>query len=93
MEHLDAQFGGQYDLDYDFEIYWKQVVEYVLVSLFITPLFPDTRLPFYRHCGIATDGTRVPSHPQAPLSVEQYTSLANSSNKTEVARPSDETQT
>jgi CRAL/TRIO domain len=58
---LDADFGGDYQYEFDHEAYWNQLIQYV------SPSFPlhfragnalELKL-IGRACGVAPDGTRV----------------------------------
>ena len=39
--HLDADFGGEYEFEFEPEEYWRQIVECVLAGL--VKLHPDPR--------------------------------------------------
>lgn len=54
---LDADLGGDYNFEYDFESYWAQMVEYVFVVML--QFLCIKMLTVSRHCNIAPDGTRV----------------------------------
>jgi hypothetical protein len=61
-EQLDADFGGDYEFEFDAESYWQQVVSYVIllpVRLRILGVDLFSYLGLCRHCAIAPDGTRV----------------------------------
>jgi len=49
-EHLDADFGGDYEFEWDFEEYWRQIVEYCGIA-------PDgTRVKKDKEALVDTDG-------------------------------------
>lgn len=59
-EQLDADFGGDYEYEFDHEAYWNQLLEYVKCASFPTLKFTTViHLKIDRACGIAPDGTRV----------------------------------
>jgi len=75
-EQLDADFGGEYEYEFEPESYWDQLIEYVITlvwSLFLSPLSfthmdggAHTVLFINRACGIAPDGTRITETLPAP---------------------------
>ena len=60
-EQLDADFGGDYEYEFDHEAYWNQLIEYVKCASFPTGniVRNSQHLKIDRACGIAPDGTRV----------------------------------
>ena len=63
-EQLDADFGGDYEYEFDHEAYWNQLIEYVKCASFPTANIVRNSQHQYirkihRACGIAPDGTRV----------------------------------
>lgn len=62
-EQLDADFGGDFEYEFEPTSYWEQIVTYA--SKAHSDLSPFTDLLAHRACKIAPDGTRVAD---APLS-------------------------
>ena len=62
-EQLDADFGGDYKFEFDHEVYWNQLVEYVSHHFrFISTrktAWSSRLVKIVRACGIAPDGTRI----------------------------------
>jgi hypothetical protein len=66
-EQLDADFGGDYEYEFDHEAYWNQLIEYVKCASFfyfsrqgiLWETQHDKTIFVDRACGIAPDGTRV----------------------------------
>ena len=59
-EQLDADFGGDYEYEFDHEAYWSQLIEYVknaALNEYCQKLTTQQKID--RVCGIAPDGTRV----------------------------------
>lgn len=57
-EQLDADFGGDYEYEFDHEAYWNQLIKYVKMRL-RSPRRIFIYLKIDRACGIAPDGTRI----------------------------------
>lgn len=61
---LDADFGGDYEFSFDFETYWKQIIEYGTFYFG----FGGDLIGFGSHCGITPDGARLPGCFDGPVS-------------------------
>jgi len=43
-EQLDADFGGDYEYEFDHETYWNQIIKYDLLHFLFLPRFPKRRM-------------------------------------------------